>query len=174
MSSLERRAAIRKVLGTTPIKGADLAKQFGVTRQIIVKDISLLKAEGMKIISTSEGYILNSNNGVRRVVAVSHKKSEISDELNIIIKYGGIVEDVTIEHPLYGEITGKIMIKTLYDIESFIEKSRELGLTILSQMTEGIHFHTIRTEDEESMEKIIEELNKSGYLLVYEEEKDEK
>ena len=28
------------------------------------------------------------------------------EELQIVVKYGGIIEDVIVEHPLYGEIIG--------------------------------------------------------------------
>lgn len=165
MNSIERRKKIKEILGTTPIKGSELAQKFSVTRQVIVKDISILKAEGLEIISTSSGYILNRNTGVRKVIAVSHDESQIRDELETIIKYGGIIEDITIEHPLYGEVTGKIMIKTLHDIELFMDKIDNLNITILSKASGGVHLHTIYTEDKGSMEKITSELSKSGYLI---------
>ncbi|WP_044039603.1 transcription repressor NadR [Clostridium bornimense] len=165
MNSIERRQNIKELLGTNPIKGAELAQRFSVTRQVIVKDISILKAEGLEIISTSSGYILNNSIGIRKVIAVNHDENQIKDELEIIIKYGGVVEDITIEHPLYGEVTGKIMIKTLHDIDMFMDKIDKLNVSVLSKASGGVHLHTIYTDNKESMDKIINELIKSGYLI---------
>lgn len=165
MNSIERRQKIKELLEIAPIKGAELAQRFSVTRQVIVKDISILKAEGLEIISTSSGYILNSNVGVRKVVAVNHGEDQIRDELEIIIKYGGVIEDITIDHPLYGEVTGKIMIKTLHDIDVFMEKMDRLNMTVLSKASGGVHLHTIYTDNKESMDRIINELSNSGYLI---------
>ena len=165
MNSIERRQKIKELLGVNPIKGAELAQRFNVTRQVIVKDISILKAEGLEIISTSSGYILNSNIGVRTIITVKHSEDKIKDELGIIIKYGGVIEDITIEHTLYGKITGKIMIKTLHDIDIFMDKVRNLDIDVLSSAAGGVHLHTIYTENQESMDNIIKELRDSGYLI---------
>ena len=39
-----------------PISGATLAKNFSVSRQVIVQDIALMRAENHQIISTNKGY----------------------------------------------------------------------------------------------------------------------
>src|SRR5690242_14236972 len=112
MSSSERREHILKDLigSTKPIKGTDLANNYSVTRQIIVKDIAILRAKGNKIIATPDGYIVGKeDNRIKEIIAVIHDESKLSEELNIIIKYGGIIEDVIVEHPIYGEIKGMLM-----------------------------------------------------------------
>ena len=122
MSSIKRREEIIKMLieSNKAIKGTELASLFGVTRQIIVKDIAILRAEGNTIIATPDGYIYNKNtNKVKSIIAVNHNQNEIIDELKIVVKYGGIIEDVIIEHPLYGEIRGNLMIKNLNDLNKF-------------------------------------------------------
>ena len=43
------------------MNGQSLAEHFGVTRQIIVQDIALLRADGAQIISTNRGYIYKSS-----------------------------------------------------------------------------------------------------------------
>ena len=162
MSSKDRRKLIEELLikRREPQKGHNLAQELGVTRQIIVKDIAILRAEGIDIIATPEGYIIpiKDKHKVKRVIAVCHKPEQIEDELTCIVKFGGKIEDVVIEHPVYGEIRGMLMIKTLYDVQSFLEKCKEFNAEPLSTLTGGIHIHTIEAENEEIMERIINEL----------------
>ncbi|ERI92244.1 3H domain protein [Clostridiales bacterium oral taxon 876 str. F0540] len=169
MSSKDRRKLIEELLikRAEPQKGNNLAIEFGVTRQVIVKDIAILRAEGVNIIATPEGYIIpqNSKNRVKRVIAVSHRSDEIEDELTCIVKFGGSIENVIIEHPLYGEIRGMLMIKTLYDVQSFMEKCKEYKAEPLSALTRGVHIHTIEAENEETIERILSELKTRGYLI---------
>ena len=61
MTGSERRQELLQLLsGTqTPISGTSLAKHFTVSRQVIVQDIALLRAEDKKILSTYRGYVLD-------------------------------------------------------------------------------------------------------------------
>ncbi|WP_298845674.1 transcription repressor NadR [Clostridium sp.] len=169
MNSKERRKYIKNLLITNDntYKGQFLAEKLGVTRQVIVKDIAIVRAEGVNIIATPEGYLIPSeeNNFVRKVIAVSHGRNDIYDELECIVKFGGVVEDVTVEHPLYGEIRAMIMIKTLMDIEEFTKKFKESSVQLLSSLTKGVHLHTIKAENEEIIECIIKELKEKKYLI---------
>ena len=168
MSSIKRREEIIKMLieSNKAIKGTELASLFGVTRQIIVKDIAILRAEGNTIIATPDGYIYNKNtNKVKSIIAVNHNQNEIIDELKIVVKYGGIIEDVIIEHPLYGEIRGNLMIKNLNDLNKFEIEFENKSIKPLSDLTDGIHLHTIVADDEENIKLIKRELKEKGLLL---------
>lgn len=169
MISGERREEIRKKLEKNgePIKGSTLATEYGVTRQIIVKDIAILRAEGCNIFATPKGYIINksSSNSIKKVVAVTHKPEDIEDELNSVVKFGGTIEDVIIEHPLYGEIRGVLMIKTPFDVQNFMEKLNKYSAEPLAVLTGGVHLHTICANDDETMNNILKELNKKNYIL---------
>lgn len=169
MNSKERRAYIEKKLNDNndPQKGYMLAEELGVTRQVIVKDIAILRAEGKRIIATPEGYLIHKEEKsmVKRIMAFSHKTEEIEDELKTIVKFGGIIEDVIVEHPLYGEIKGMLMIKTLYDVEHFAIKIKDYKAEPLLILTGGIHLHTILAEDNETMDNIISELKRKRYLV---------
>jgi len=169
MNSKERREYIKSLLIKNNItyKGQFLAEELGVTRQVIVKDIAIIRAEGVNIIATPEGYLIpnEENNYVRRVIALSHNTEDIYNEFECIVKFGGIVEDVTVEHPLYGEIRAMLMIKTFMDIEKFIKKFKELNAQPLSSLTKGIHLHTIKADNEEIIECIIKELKDKNYLI---------
>lgn len=169
MSSKERRKIIEELLSksTGAQKGTSLAKELGVTRQVIVKDIAILRAEGTNIIATPEGYIIPRDDRpkVKRIIAVCHSPEEIEDELTCIVKFGGSIENVIIEHPVYGEIRGMLMIRTLYDVQSFMEKCKEYRAEPLSALTKGVHIHTIEADNEEIMDRIISELKKQEFLI---------
>jgi len=168
MKSIDRRDEIVRLLinNNKAIKGMDLANKFGVTRQIIVKDIAILRAKGSNIIATPDGYIYNINkNKVKSIIAVKHSEDKMIEELEIVIKYGGIIENVIVEHPLYGEILGNIMIKNLNDLNKFKESFKNIDAKPLSQITNGIHLHTISADTEEDINSIKRELEEKGFLL---------
>ena len=168
MNSIERRNNIIKLLleSSEPIKGNIIAKEYSVTRQVIVKDIAILRANGKNIIATPDGYIINKNeNKVKVIIAVIHTEEEMFDEMNIVIKYGGIIEDVIVEHPLYGEIKGMLMIKNYNELNKFIHKYQEQRAKLLSVLTNGVHLHTISAENEDDINLIIAELRKCNFIV---------
>jgi len=170
MNSEERRMRIGELLSESdrPVKGSALADAMGVTRQVIVKDIAILRAAGEKIISTPEGYLKQKDQKQyqRKVFAVVHGSREIEDELSTIVKFGGIIEDVIVEHELYGELRGMLMLKTLYDVQRFIEKVRKSKSEPLMALTGGIHLHTVMAESSEILDRIEEELRSKKYLAT--------
>lgn len=168
MKSIERRERIKSLLidNLKPIKGSELARIFGVTRQIIVRDIAILRANGNEIIATPDGYLVaRKDERVRNVIAVKHNHSRLNEELSIIIKYGGMVEDIIVEHSLYGEIKGMLMINNLNDLERFISEYEKSNAKLLSILTDGVHLHTISTSTEENMNSIISTLREKNFLV---------
>ena len=169
MNSKDRRNNIlsRLLENNTPIKGADLASIYNVTRQIIVKDIAILRARGNNIIATPEGYTIygSETNKVKFIVAVEHDELNLKNELKIIIKYGGTIEDVIVEHPIYGEIKANLMIRNLNDMNKFIDKYNNNNAKPLSILTNGVHLHTISVDDKDSEVLIKEDLRKNNFIV---------
>ena len=169
MIANNRREAIVELLlkEKAPVKGVELATKFDVTRQIIVKDIAILRAKGNNIIATPDGYMFNDDNGsrVRAIIAVNHNKDEMIKELEIVIKYGGIIEDVIVEHPIYGEIKGLLMIKNLNDLNRFKNTFELSDSAPLSSLTNGVHLHTVSVDTKENIELIKKELKENGLTL---------
>lgn len=169
MKADERRNGIIKMLirEKGAIKGTTLAETFNVTRQIIVKDIAILRAKGTNIIATPDGYMVNddSSNRVKSIIAVNHNDEDVIKELEIVVKYGGIIEDVIVEHPLYGEIKGILMIKNLNDLNKFKNSLKQINAKPLSILTNGVHLHTISADSFENMDLIKEELKENGFIL---------
>jgi transcriptional regulator of NAD metabolism len=169
MSASNRREKIVQLLleRKCAIKGTELATCFNVTRQIIVKDIAILRAKGNNIIATPDGYMINDDNAnrVKSIIAVNHNEEDIAKELEIVVKYGGIIEDVIVEHPVYGEIRGLLMIKNLNDLNKFKNSFDGLEAKPLSALRNGIHLHTISADSQENMELIKKELKEKGFIL---------
>lgn len=169
MKADERRNCIVEMLlkEKIAIKGTVLAAQFNVTRQIIVKDIAILRAQGTDIIATPDGYMINYENAnrIKCIIAVNHSVDETYTELETVVKYGGIIEDVIVEHPLYGEIKGILMIKNLNDLYKFEKELKEVNAKPLSVLTNGVHLHTISADSIENMELIKQELKEKGFIL---------
>ena len=169
MKADERRNAIMGILikEKRAIKGTTLAENFNVTRQIIVKDIAILRAKGNNIIATPDGYMINDDNSrVKSIIAVKHNDDEMFNEMEIVVKYGGIIEDVIVEHPIYGEICGALRIKNLNDLNKFRASLEDIKAKPLSVLTDGIHLHTISADSDENMQLIKDELKEKGFITI--------
>ena len=166
MTAIERRNAIYQVLSAdTPISATALAGRFGVTRQVVVGDIALLRAEGRSVIATPRGYIIPVPDGFLRTIACVHNAAQTRDELNAMVDCGCTVIDVVVEHPIYGQLTAPLAIASRYDVRQFIEKMASAGASPLSALTEGIHLHTLSCPDEKVFDHLCHTLRKMGMLL---------
>lgn len=152
-----------------PITGGALAKKTNVSRQVIVQDISLLKARNEPIVATAKGYMYIRQSPkqlpYKWVVAVKHKPEETEKELMLLVDHGVTVIDVTIEHPVYGDLTGSLMLTNRRDVEQFLRKINATNASLLSELTEGVHTHTIAANDEKQLQAACSALEKEGILL---------
>ena len=170
MKSEERREEILTRLqeSNSTIKGTDLANIFKVSRQIIVQDVAILRAQGFHIIATPQGYVIpkKDKNKLIKTLALKHKTYEgMQEELQIMIDHGAKVIDVIVEHPVYGEIRGLLDIGYKKELDEFMDKVTKENAEPLSSLTEGIHIHTIEVPDEDSYEKMKLDLIKKNYLV---------
>lgn len=166
MTAEERRNAILLALSQSrrPISASALAKQFGVSRQIVVGDVALLRAGGADIAATPRGYLIQRGQaGMLRQVACRHTAEEMEAELNIIVDNGCAVLDVVVEHPVYGQLTGALQLRSRYDVQQFV--SRSAKAQPLSLLTEGIHLHTLSCPDEAAYQRVRAALGAAGFLL---------
>lgn len=163
----ERRTEILKQLQTREqaISASQLAKEFGVSRQIVVGDVALLRASGIDIVATGKGYLLKrEETGILKKIACQHSLEQTREELEIIVENGGEVVDVLVEHPLYGELRGGLYLKTQQDVENFLEEIKKPQTVLLSSLTNGIHLHTISVPSEAEFAEIHEKLQTAGIL----------
>lgn len=167
----ERRKAIVEYLSaeTTPASGTRLARMFGVSRQIIVQDIALLRAENRDILSTNKGYVLyrplDSRDNCTAVILVRHSAGQTLEEMRSIVDYGGRMLDVSVDHDLYGQIRVDLVINNLQDAEEFCQKMERSKSKPLKELTEDCHYHTIAAPSEKALNLIKEELRCKGFLI---------
>lgn len=166
MKCENRRKGIVDFLSSAdkPVPAAVLAEKFGVSRQIIVKDVARLREEGVKITPLSRGYVMETKNPFERVFKVIHSDEDVERELNLIVDLGGVVEDVFINHKLYGIVSGRMDIRTRNDIQIFLKSLATGKSTLLKNVTSGYHYHTVTANDAETIDKIAENLKKGGFL----------
>lgn len=165
----QRRKAILAHLQKTKqaMSATKFAKEFGVSRQVIVGDVALLRAAGEEIIATARGYKLDSKElaeGYLAKIAVQHAEEETQLELETILSFGAEVIDVIVEHELYGELVGGLYISNQEEVFSFMKKYKSSNSRLLSQLTNGIHLHTIRYQKTTDLAKIKQALAEKGIL----------
>lgn len=168
MDGLQRRDNIKKRLleSDEPITGTKLAKLFSVSRQVIVQDIALLRATGTKIISTTNGYIIDEDKkGFTKLLAVKHTKEQIREELETIIDYGATVVNVMVIHPVYGEITANLMLSSRKHIDDFIKKIEENNCIPLMRLKSGEHYHLIKANSLKILQLIEDDLRNKGFIV---------
>jgi len=165
-----RRKKILEIIQSSGncITGSKLATMLNVERQVVLEDIALLRASGLNIAATPSGYMMISAVNKKRparVFTCSHQTPEQTEkELMIMVENGGLVRDVIIEHPIYGEITGMLMLSTSDDVKNIMERLKSKDSRPLSSTTGGIHMHTVEAETEEALEKIEIALREEGLL----------
>ena len=174
MKGDERRREIGRLLegSAEPLKGAELASRFEVSRQVIVQDLALLRAEGMAVVATPRGYLsvqAGYEFSLIKTVATRHTDyASMEEELLIFVEERARVLNVIVEHPLYGEITGSLMLATKRDVQHFMEKIRGSGGEPLSSLTAGVHLHRLEVPDENSWRRIYARLEDKHYLAAEE------
>ncbi len=161
-----RRAKLETILRSSavPVPGVILAKDLDVSRQIIVQDIALLRANGLTIVSTNRGYVIPNQSACQRVFKVIHEDSQVGEELSLIVDNGGIVKDVFVYHKVYGVVRADMNIRTRRDVRKFLEGLSTGTSTLLKNVTGGYHYHTIEAESEEILDDIQNELAEKGFL----------
>ena len=170
MDGDERRKEIIKMLMNTsePLSGRKLGEILKVSRQVIVQDVALIRAQGLDIIATARGYILyrDTDRNKQRIMLVQHNFNGMGVEGSTVSDLGGVSRKVMGEHPIYGEMIGNMMIKTKRDAEQFIRDIQREDTYPLMKLTNGIHMHTIEASSEKILDEIETELNQKGYLYT--------
>ena len=171
MTGEERRAKILEKLMEQgpPLSGAALAKLFHVSRQVIVQDIALMRAENYGILSTNKGYLYRltkeENPLPKRVFFVKHTTQQVLEEFQTVIELGGKILDVAVEHELYGQIRVDLMIETAQDAVEFSHKLELCRDNPLKVLTDDCHYHTIAAPSEKLLDLIQQELQSKGFLI---------
>lgn len=171
MTGEERRAQILLKLKEQgpPLSGTALAKTFHVSRQVIVQDIALMRAENHRIISTNKGYLYRTeaseDTHPKRVLYVKHTTDQVLEEFRIVIDLGGKILDVAVDHELYGQIQVDLLIETSQDAQDFSERLKNCRDNPLKVLTDDCHYHTVSAPSEKLLDLIQKEFAEKGFLL---------
>ena len=171
MNAAERRAKITALLRAAdkPVSATVLAAQCGVSRQIIVGDVALLRAGGLAVLATPRGYSRDSTGApahAERRVVCRHGDDRLLEELYTVVDLGGALIDVTVEHSVYGEICAPLHIFSRYDADAFCRKLQGTDARPLCDLTGGVHLHTLRAVDEAALDRVVQGLADRGFLYT--------
>lgn len=167
MTGSERRTGIicKIEKSEKPVPAKELAAVYGVSRQVIVQDIALIRAVGYDVISTNRGYILNTVNKVSRVYKVQHSDEQLEEELLEFVDLGGCVENVMVNHKVYGHIEAELGVNTRQKVVEFMQDIKSGKSSPLKNITSGYHYHTVSADSEKTLNMIEEALRKKGFLV---------
>lgn len=167
MTSSERRTAIIREIQESklPVSGRKLASIHEVSRQVIVQDIALLRASGYDIISTNRGYILSTAKAVDRIFKVQHTDEQVEEELCAIVDLGGCIENVMVNHRVYGHIEAELNISSRRKAVEFLEDIRSGKSSPLKNITSNYHYHKVTADSEKTLDMIEDTLKEKGFLV---------
>ena len=170
MTGEQRRTEIRRMLQQSqqPLTGTALANALHVSRQVIVQDIAMMRAEHLPILSTNKGYLLRPDDvrlqQPKRVFFVRHTTEQVLEEFMTVIDLGGRILDVAVEHELYGPIRADLLIENAQDARDFVTRLGACRDNPLKVLTDDCHFHTVAAPSEKLLDLIESELRSRGFL----------
>ncbi len=167
MNGIERRMRIIELLTktSTPISASKLGTEFGVSRQLIVGDVAILRAESHDIIATARGYILNHQKQEEYTIICKHGREALLNEIYTIVDSGCGILDVMVEHSIYGTSKGVLNIFSRKDADAFALKLERNNAKLLCEMIGEVHMHTITCPSEEHYQLVVNQLREKGLLF---------
>ncbi len=166
MTTAQRRHEILTILRSSdkPVAAKELASVFGISRQVIVQDMAVIRASTPGILATNCGYSIQKNNACSREFKVQHHQNAVEDELNLIVDCGGRVKNVSINHRAYGRVSAEMDIRSRQDVREFIEALENSRSSLLSEATSGYHYHLVEAANSDRLDLIEKKLAQAGFL----------
>jgi uncharacterized protein len=168
VGSEQRRERLGQILrrANEPVTGSTLGRRLGVSRQVIVNDVAILRAAGVPIVGSPRGYLLvDRANGHLSVIACRHGRDGFRNELGILVDHGVTVLDVVVEHSVFGEVRANLMVESRADIERYARLLETSGEAPLSSITGGLHLHTVRAPTPDALDAAKRALREAGLMI---------
>ena len=164
MEAAERREWILKELSaqSAPQSASKLARQLGVSRQIVGGDVAILRGGGHPGQATPRGYVLHTPPTGSLAVASHHEAQQVLEELYTIVDCGCGVLDVTVEHPVYGELCAPLQIFSRAEADEFVQKLKDTQP--LCCLTDGVHLHRLQCPTPSHEARVLKALEEKGFL----------
>ncbi len=158
MSKDERLAYIVKRLESADgaVRGVQLAEECGVTRQIIVGDISTLRRNGKKINSSSLGYRMAKPKRpcFKQIMACRESLDRMLDELYTIVDLGGAVLNLSVEHGFYGYVKMDVNVRSHDEADRYLKYFRSTCRSVMDGFQDDGHQYLIETHSKEALARI--------------------
>lgn len=168
MNGSERRQQIVALIreSESPVSGQKLASMFSVSRQVIVQDIALIRASGHHVFSTNRGYLISESDKHSRIFKVNHSDQQLEEELYGIVDLGGCVENVMVNHKVYGQMEAALHIDSRRKALTFIQEIQSGKSSPLKNITSNYHYHTVSADSEEILDEIETMLKEKNILVI--------
>ena len=152
MTGLERREEMIEQIrrSAVPLSGKSLAETYGVSRHVI---------------STNRGYVLEQPVHATRVFKVNHTDAQLEEELCSVVDLGGCVENVMVNHRVYGHIEANLQVNSRRKAAEFMEGIRSGKSSPLKNITSDYHYHKVSADSEKTLDLIEETLKEKGFLV---------
>jgi uncharacterized protein len=98
-------------------------------------------------------------------LACKHAPERTREELQTLVDHGVKVLDVVVEHPIYGELRGSLMLESRSDVDDFLAQVKNSHAALLSSLTDGVHLHTVEAARPEAIARAKGALRARGFLL---------
>ena len=168
----QRRARLMAILRSSgaPVTGGDLSSALGVSRQAIVNDVAILRAMGEPILGSPRGYVRVEGSEDRPIATIACRHDEEGNrrEFEILVDRGIDVIDVVVEHPVYGEVAGTLLVRSRADVDRYMEAMQHEGVQPLWALTDGVHLHHLHAPSADALDAAKRELAEAGILLAHE------
>lgn len=166
MTASERRTEIVSILkgADSPIAAKEFASRFGVSRQVIVQDMAVIRVSTPGILSTTRGYIMRQESAYTREFKVRHRPEDAEAELNLIVDCGGHVRNISISHRIYGRVSAEMDIRSRQDVREFTAALAGSRSSVLSSATSGYHYHLVEASTPDRLDMIGRKLKEAGFL----------
>ncbi len=142
MNTAQRRTEILKLLqqAEKPVAARAMASQFGVSRQVIVQDMAVIRASTPGILSTTRGYVLQQIKTLHAPENLKYvmDRKRAAEELNLIVDCGGRVKNISISHRVYGRVTAEMDIRSRQDVNEFVQAINSSHSSVLAVLLPGI------------------------------------
>ncbi|MBO5328373.1 MAG: transcription repressor NadR [Clostridia bacterium] len=167
MKADKRREEILSLIGNSenPIPASVLKNKFAVSRQVIVQDIAILRANGYDIVATNKGYFLNVKTVQTRVFKCRHTFEELVEEGFLVVDEGAKIENIFVNHRLYGKISARLDLINRMHVEELYRSLFSGASKPLMSVTDGYHYHTVSAESAEVLDRIEAKLRERGFLI---------
>ncbi len=167
MEGENRRTKIIEKLSenTKPVSGRSLAKEFNVSRQIIVGDIALIRAQGINIVATNSGYIIEEIKSAKSSsIRIKHRPEDFFDVLCTIVDEGASIAELYIEHDVYGVVSTKVDVKSRADARLLTERTFESSHAPLYALTGNVYFLKVEAISDVVLIRVQRALHEKGYI----------